>query len=156
MKQHITHMVRHRAKKYGAREVFRFRDKNMQYQSVSWDELILKIDHVALALDNLGFGLGANIGIFSNNRPQWLMADLAIMTVRGVSVPFFGNASLQQVKYIVDETEMKLMFVGNEEQLEKAIWFVENTESLETIVLLDPDLKSTTENCYSWNSFTSK
>ncbi len=156
MKQHITHMVRERAKKYGAREVFRFRDKNMQYQPVSWENLIKEINRVALALDELGFGLVSNIGIFGNNSPQWLMADLAIMSVRGVTVPFFGNTSLQQVRYIVDETEMKLMFVGNEEQLEKAIWLTENTQTLETIVLLDPELNSPAKNCYHWNDFISK
>jgi len=154
MKQHITHMVRDRAQKYGAREVFRYRDKNLNYHSISWNKLVQEINRVTLALDERGFGLDANIGIFSNNRPQWLMADLAIMAVRGVSVPFFGNASLQQVQYIVDETKMKLMFVGNKEQMEKAIWLCQNTESLETIVLLDPELISDAENCHSWDEFS--
>ncbi len=153
MKSHLTHMVRARAQKYATREVFRYRDKSMQYQAISWETLVQEMDRVALALDELGFGFEDNIGIFSNNRPEWLMADLAIMSVRGVSVPFFGNASLQQVKYIVDETKMKLMFVGNEEQLEKAIWLTEKTTSLETIVLLNPDLDCNNEKCYSWKDF---
>ncbi len=149
-------MVRARAQKYKTREVFRYRDKSMQYHPISWDDMVQEIDRVAMALDELGHGLGSNIGIFSNNRPQWLMADLAIMQVRGASIPLFDNASLQQVKYIVDETEMKLMFVGNEEQLEKAIWLTNNTESLETIVLLDPDLDCDIEKCYRWENFVAK
>jgi long-chain acyl-CoA synthetase len=149
-------MVTTRARKYKAREVFRYRDQNMQYQSVSWDELSREIKRVALALDEHGYGLGANIGIFSNNRPEWMIADLAIMTVRGVSVPFFGNASLEQVRYIVDETKMKLMFVGNAEQLEKAIWLTQNTATLETIVLLDPKLNCQSKNCFRWEDFSAK
>jgi long-chain acyl-CoA synthetase len=49
---------------------------------------------------------------------------------------------------------MKLMFVGNAEQLEKAIWLCEQTETLKTIVLLDPLLDSGLKNCIMWNDFS--
>jgi long-chain acyl-CoA synthetase len=95
-----------------------------------------------------------NVGIFSDNKPEWIFADLGIMGVRGVAVPFYSTSSKQQLKYIVDETGMKLIFVGNQEQYEKAVWLLENTETLRHIVVFDPDFKPVTENCLSWEKFT--
>jgi len=137
MKAHIALTVRDRVAKYGDREVLRYRENDTGiYKPISWKNFSAEIDRITLALNDLGYGIDSRIGIFSNNRPQWLVADIAIMTVRGVTVPFFGNASLQQVKYIVDETEMKLMFVGNNEQLEKAFWLMDNCDSLKHLVLM--------------------
>jgi long-chain acyl-CoA synthetase len=93
------------------------------------------------------------IGIFSNNRPEWSIADYGILGIRGVTVPFFGTATKEQVKYIVDETAMKLIFTGNKEQFEKAYWLFENTKSLETIVYFGPDKLTEDDRCIRWEDF---
>jgi len=150
-------MIRDRAVKYCDREVFRYRDNNTgHYKSISWKVFVDEVARIAVALDDLGYGYDSKIGIFSNNRPEWLIADLAIMTVRGATVPFFGNASLQQVIYIVDETEMKLMFVGNVEQLEKAFWLMDHCDSLEQVILMNPDHSSDDQRCTGWNDLKTK
>ncbi len=156
MKQHIAHMVKDRAEKYGKREVYRYKDKSdNQYKSLHWDELISSIDQVSKALINMGFGYKSNIGIFGNNRIEWSITDYGILAIRGVVIPFFGTATKEQVKYIVDDTKMELMFVGDEEQLEKAIWVLDNSESLKTIVSFNTEIKADNENCLNWEDFKS-
>jgi long-chain acyl-CoA synthetase len=93
------------------------------------------------------------IGIFSNNRPEWSITDYGILAIRGVTVPFFGTATKEQVKYIVDETAMKLIFAGNKEQFEKAYWLFDNTASLETIVYFGSEKFSEDERCIAWADF---
>ena len=142
MKQHIVHMLRERAAKYGTREVYRYRKNGeKQFSSISWNELISETETVSAALLSMGFGTGSNIGIFSNNKPEWSITDYGILGIRGVVVPFFGTATKEQVKYIVDETKMELMFVGNQEQLEKADWVLNHSQSLKKIVVYDPSVK---------------
>jgi long-chain acyl-CoA synthetase len=154
MKEHIAHMVRDRAARWGSREVFRFRDKkNDVFKSYTWNEFTRDADKVSRALISLGFGHGSHIGIFSDNRLEWTVSDIGILGIRGVVVPFFGTASRSQVKYIVDETEMQLMFVGNSEQLEKAIWLLDHSESLKKIITYEDIAGIRDERCITWENF---
>ncbi|OQX80056.1 MAG: hypothetical protein B6D61_02570 [Bacteroidetes bacterium 4484_249] len=154
MKQHIIHILKDRVKKYGDREVFRFRRRNeKEYSSLSWNELNKDVDSVSKALIHLGFGYNSKIGIFGDNSPKWSIADYGIMGIRGVVVPFFGTATKEQVKYIVDETEMELMFVGNEEQMEKAKWVSDQTKSLSHIVVFDDDIQLPDKRFKTWAAF---
>lgn len=154
MKQHIVHLLRDRAKKYGSREVYRFRTET-GYKSISWNELVPATEKISKALLRLGFGYNSNIGIFSNNRPEWSITDYAILGIRGVVVPFFGTATKEQVKYIVDETAMELMFAGNKEQLEKALWVLDHSASLKTVIVYDLAVQVSEPRCVQWNDFIS-
>jgi long-chain acyl-CoA synthetase len=154
MKEHIAHMVRERAARYGSREVFRYLDKkNRSYKSYSWNEFTRDADKVSRALISLGFGHESLIGIFSHNRMEWSITDIGILGIRGVVVPFFGTASKSQVKYIVDETGMQLMFVGNDEQLEKATWLLDHSTTLQKIVIFQEGTNITDDRCITWENF---
>jgi len=155
MEKHLVHMMRNRAARYGSREVFRYREPGRKnYNSYNWQELVSITGLVSKALLSLGFGPGSNIGIFSDNKPQWTIADLGILGVRGVVVPFFATASRKQLKYITDETRMELLFVGNKEQLEKAMWLFGNSESLKIVVCFNDDLPVDEDiRCINWEDF---
>ena len=148
-------MVRNRASRYGNREVFRFREPGAKvYSSYNWLELVEISDNVSKSLLALGFGPKSNIGIFSDNKPQWTLTDLGILALRGVVVPFFGTASRQQIKYIADETKMELLFVGNNEQMEKALWLSDNSTTLRKIICFNPVLSESKDpRCLNWNDF---
>jgi len=155
MKQHIAHMVRERAVRFGPREVFRYRDKKQDnnFRSYSWNEFSRDADKVSRALIAMGYGFESPVGIFSDNRLEWTLTDIGTLAIRAVVVPFFGTASRSQVQYIVDETQMRVMFVGNPEQLEKAQWLLDHSPSLRQIVCF-PDVPcENDERCISWDKF---
>jgi long-chain acyl-CoA synthetase len=154
MQENIVNMILERASRYGSREVFR--SKNIEskiYESISWDSFVSDSQKVSRALITLGFGSADNIGIFSSNRPEWVISDIGIMGIRSVVVPFYDTASKQQLKYIIDETRMKLIFVGNKEQYVKAQWLLKNTETLKKVVVFDPDIVSNNDSCIDWHMF---
>ncbi len=141
-------MIRDRAGKYQDKEVLRYREKKSNaIQSKNWNELLEEFTQLSKVLLSESYGFGDNIGIFSANSPEWTISDLAILDIRAVVVPFFSTASREQCKYIVDETEMKLMFVGDQEQLDIAVWLLENTVSLQSIVVFNNALSLTDERC---------
>jgi long-chain acyl-CoA synthetase len=83
-------MLRERAAKYGTREVYRYRKNGEKlFSSISWNELISETETVSAVLLSMGFGTASNIGIFSNNRPEWSITDYGILGIRGVVVTFF-------------------------------------------------------------------
>ncbi len=156
MKQHISHMVRNRAERYGEREVFRFRKRNSKfYSSLNWKQLLADTDLVSKALISLGFGHEAMIGIFSENRAEWTIADLGILAIRGVVVPFYATSSATQAKYIIDETGMKILFVGNKEQVTKALWLADNCTTLEKVVVFEEGECLQDSRFISWQDFKS-
>lgn len=147
-------MVMERVSQYGSREVFRFKvGESDIYRSISWDDFAEDTKKVSRALISMGFEPADNIGIFSDNRPEWVISDLGILGARGVVVPFYATSSKQQLKYIADETNMKLIFVGNREQYDKAVWLLENSDSVRKIVAFNPDLAANDESCIDWRVF---
>jgi len=156
MKQHISHMLRNRAELYGEREVFRFRKRNSKsYSSFNWKQLLADTDLVSKALISLGFGQDSMVGIFSENRVEWTIADLGILAIRGVVVPFYATSSASQAKYIIDETGMKILFVGNKEQVTKALWLADNCETLEKVVVFEDGQCPEDNRFISWQDFKS-
>jgi long-chain acyl-CoA synthetase len=120
MKDNIVKMIMERASRYNTREVFRFRKAGSNiYDSINWDSFVSESQKISKALISLGLNPSDNIGIFSDNRPEWVISDLGIISIKSVVVPLYATSSKQQLKYIIDETQMKLIFVGNREQFEK-------------------------------------
>jgi len=154
LKQHIVHRLKEQVKELGSRDIYRFKNKKDQaYSSISWTTFSENVDHLAKALLSLGFGKEDKIGIFANNSLQWATSDYGIMAVRGVVVPLFGTATKEQVQYIADETQMPLIFVGNQEQFDKAFWLFSQKTSLKYIVYFDEDIQTDDERCLSWEAF---
>lgn len=154
MKENLIDMILERASHYGSRDVFRYRDaKSKTYKSISWDNFISNSGKVSRALISSGVEPLENVGIFSDNCPEWTITDIGIVGIRSVVVPFYSTSSKQQLKYIVDETCMKLIFVGGLEQYEKALWLLDNTETLKKIVVFDPDIVPDNDSCIGWQTF---
>ena len=111
-------MVLDRVQNYKDRAVLnRFSEDSGKIEGIGANELIETTKQVSRALVSLGFGLESKVGIFGNNSPEWTMADIGILNIRAVVVPFYATSSKEQLKYIVDETEMVLVFVDDEGQL---------------------------------------
>jgi long-chain acyl-CoA synthetase len=137
MENHLIQMFNNRVHKHGTREVFRFRDKDGTFKSLSWVQLKDSVENLLSSLNALGCQKGEMVGIFSPNKPEWLKADLAVLANGSVVVPFYATASREQLKYIVDETEMRIMFVGSKDQLIVAQSLFDDSPSLQWLVLFD-------------------
>ena len=103
----------------------------------TYKELQKEVRAVALALLELGVTRGDNIGIISDNRPEWLASDLAILALGGSDVPRGRDAMPYEVEHILSVTEAKLTFAENDEQKEKILGISSNLPSLRTIVVFD-------------------
>lgn len=117
---HLARILRNRTAKYGDREALRYKENN-EYKSISWNVFSHRVDAVAKYLLAEGFNQYDNIGIISQNCPEWTISDFAILSIRAVSVPVYVTASMSQLEYIATETEMKAIFVGDEQQLQNIL-----------------------------------
>lgn len=153
----IPAMIRDRAAKYQSKDIIRYRDRiSKEVKAISWNQFTDDFTQLSKVLLSESYGKDDNIGIYSPNCPEWSVTDIAILNVRAVVIPFFSTASKDQCKYIVDETEMKLIFVGEKEQLDTAIWLLENTESLQQIVVFNDSLKLNSDRCIYFKDYLNK
>jgi len=152
----IPEVIRDRARKYQDRTVFRYLDKNHEgIQSKTWNQFVDEFTQLSKVLGSESYGYGDNIGIFSPNSPKWTIVDLAILNIRAVVVPFFATASKEQCKYIVDETNMRLMFVGDQDQLDKAVWLLDHTKTLEQVIVFNNQLSLPDKRCKIYDEYIS-
>ena len=77
---------------------------------------ILKLSHY---LGSLGVGSGAHVAILSSTRPEWIEADLAILSLGGISVSIYQTLPYEDVGFILFDSESEIVFVENEEQVQK-------------------------------------
>jgi long-chain acyl-CoA synthetase len=154
MEKNIVSMVQDRANAFGDRTVLKFKDNDKnEYVSLTWQYFWNKCQEVGRSIHSLGYTNGTKIGILSDNRPQWTMADVGTLAARGVVVPIFGGSSKENIKFIVDKTQMPLIFAGNQEQLEKAMWCLNNTECLQKVVYFSKETPCYDPRCVGWEDF---
>jgi long-chain acyl-CoA synthetase len=110
---HLARELNGRILKYGDRTAMRYRHDG-HWRELSWTDLGRQIRMAAQGLLALGVREGERVGIFSSNRPEWTIADCAILSLRAVSVPFYATSTAKQVQYIVDEAEVGVIFVGGQ------------------------------------------
>ena len=85
----------------------------------------------------MGVKVQENIGVFSQNCPQYLFCDYGAWGVRAVTIPFYATSSEQQIQYIVNDAKIRFLFVGEQEQYDKAKRVMSLCPTLERIVVFD-------------------
>lgn len=140
--KHFSLLVRSQAEKYGDREVFRHKDfENDKWISTSWTQFSEQVELIALAFLTMGVREQENIATYTQNRPEGLIIDFAAYENRAVVVPLYATSSQSQIEYIINEAEVRFLFVGGQFQYDNAYAARKNCTSLEKLIILDPSVK---------------
>ena len=135
---HLSVLVHDQAKKYGDREAMIYQDFGSdQWKSYSWNDFSRNVGIVSNAMLNFGVKLQENIGVFSQNCPQYLFCDYGAWGIRAVTVPFYATSSEQQIQFIINDAKIRFLFVGEKEQYEKAHRVLALCPTLERIIVFD-------------------
>ena len=108
------------------------------WRAIDWGEYGRTVEEVAAGLLTLGIGAGDRVGLLSGNRPEWHIADLAILSVGAVTVPVYPTSSSPQVAYVLADSGARVCFVDGPEQLAKVLLHRSEVPGLERIVGLLP------------------
>ena len=135
---HFSVLIHMQADKYENREALRYRDyETNQWVSVTWRSMSDAVHKAANALVTLGVKEEENIGIFSQNKPECLYADFGGHANRTVSIPLYATSSAAQAQYIIDDAQIRFLFVGEQYQYEVAFSILGLCPSLEKLILFD-------------------
>lgn len=119
---------------------------SLQLEGVSWNQFSLRVKQVSNALLNLGLKPQDRIAVFSQNCVQYLYTDFGAYGVRVVSIPFYATSSEQQIQFMVQDGGVRIIFVGEQEQYDKAHRIFALCPTLERIVVFDPSVRISTHD----------
>ncbi|EPH16643.1 AMP-dependent synthetase/ligase [Hoylesella oralis] len=146
-KCHLSVLIHEQAKKYGMRDAITFRNfGSLKWKTVSWNQFSLRVKQVSNAMLNLGVKPQENIAVFSQNCIQYLYTDFGAYGIRAASVPFYATSSEQQIQYVLNDANVRFLFVGEQEQYDKAHRIFALCPSLERIIIFDSSVRISTHD----------
>jgi long-chain acyl-CoA synthetase len=116
------------------------------WRHFSGAETIEKIKHIALGLSSLGVKAGDKIAVISENRPEWSLTDLAILSLRAVNVPIYTTQAVEQIRYILEDSGAKMLCISGKKLWKHAENAIQSVERLEKLIFFDDEAKPDGDN----------
>lgn len=135
---HLSVLIHRQAEKYGDKVALKYRDyETSQWIPITWNKFSRTVRQAANALVALGAEEQRNIGIFSQNKPECLFTDFAAFTNRLVTIPLYATSSSVQAQYIINDAQIRFLFVGEQFQYDAAFSAFGFCHSLEKLIIFD-------------------
>ncbi|MDE3742793.1 AMP-dependent synthetase/ligase [Maribacter polysaccharolyticus] len=149
--KHLVEGIKENARRFKSKNAIYYKNDELGiWEGISWPDFDDRIEKLSKALLAFGISEQQNIAIFSENMPNWIIADMAIMGIRAVTIPIYATNSKKEAEYIINDAEVSLLFVGDQSEYDKAFDLLETSGHLRLIVALTHtiQLKSTQKSVY--------
>ena len=125
-----------------------------KYTSLSWKQVREQVDSIAKGVKNLGILKGDRVVILSENRPEWQIADLAIMSIGAISVPAYTTSTTSDYGHIINHSEARCIIISSHSLALKALPAVVKSSKCKNVIKIDNDKNNYNEpvNIISWNT----
>ncbi len=152
--RHLADVLQNQAQRLGRRTALRFKRHGL-YQDLGWVEYAEQARACAAALVEAGIAPGDRVGLLSENRIEWLIADLGLLTAGAVNVPPHAPLTAKQIHYQLQDAGVKWLFVSTRDQRAKIRQIQDQLPALKGIVTFEREAMSATAGCpeYSWAGF---
>ncbi len=108
-----------------------------EWVSISADRFVDRVCDVALGLAELGIKPGDRVALLSENRPEWSIADLAILSLGAINVPIYTTQAVDQIRFILSDSGTRVIFISNNKLFKHAEKALEGLDFVEQIVFFD-------------------
>ncbi|HEV2915777.1 MAG TPA: long-chain fatty acid--CoA ligase [Pyrinomonadaceae bacterium] len=127
-----------------------------EWINIPAETFIERVRAVAVGLASLGVKAGDRIGLLSENRPEWSITDLAILSLGAVNVPIYTTQAVEQVRYILEDSGARLLFVSGRKVFKHARAGIESVEQLERIIFFDAEAAEGTERAMTLDALENR
>ena len=112
---------------------------NNIFESLTWEDVELSVKSVARSLIGLGILKGDRVVILSENRPEWQIADLAIMSIGAITVPVYTTSTTADYSHVINHSGARCMIISSHELCVKALPALESSSNCKNIIKIDDD-----------------
>ena len=130
--------------------------KDNDWIGLNGKDILITVEDISFGLRSLAINPNSNIAIISNNSPKWAMCDYGIICSTMSTVTIYPTLISKQVEFILQNSNSNLIFVENQEQLNKVMSVKENCKDLKYIVVLDDSCDNETDSVMNFASFLDK
>jgi long-chain acyl-CoA synthetase len=109
---------------------------NSSWQTLSYADFALKAQKLSQALLNFDLHSQDKVAIFAANSEQWLITDIAIMQIRAITVPIYATNTPEQAAFIINDSNSKVVFVGELEQYQAVMSVIDQCPAIERVILM--------------------
>lgn len=135
---HFSKLIHEQANKYQDAVAMKYRDYELgKWLPITWREFSDKVLQMSKSLLSMGVKVQENIATFSQNKPECLFVDFGAYGVRAVTIPFYATSSGAQVVYMMNDAEIRLLFVGEQLQYDVICEVADQCPTLEQVVIFD-------------------
>ncbi|MCP4134713.1 MAG: long-chain fatty acid--CoA ligase [bacterium] len=124
--------------------------KDEQWIDLSWNEVKKKVDALAYFLVESGVEPGDKIAIYSENRPEWAISDLAVLSAGGADVTIYPTNSGPESAYIINDSDARFCFCSGKFQVDRLLEVRKEMKGLEKIIVFD-DINYTEKDVYTFS-----
>ncbi len=130
-------IFQNRVQKFGDKALVKYKNKQEIWEEISWNKMNEMVRDLAYFLINRGIQPGDKVALFSPNRYEWWIADLAIISIGAVNVPIYSTNSSEECRYVIDNSDSKMCFVGTKEHMDKILQAKGKLPNLGDVILFD-------------------
>src|SRR2546423_765024 len=107
--------------------------------NISAETFVDRVQNVALGLVELGIKPGDRIALLSENRPEWSIADLAILSLGAINVPIYTTQAVDQIRYILTDSGTRAIFVSNKKLYKHAQEALKDLDFIERVIFFEAE-----------------
>jgi long-chain acyl-CoA synthetase len=138
----IPQLLQHIKKEYADTPAQYIKDRTGSFTPRNFARLYQEVLAMAAGLREIGVGRNDNVGLISENRAEWMVCDLAILSLGAADVPRGNDTMPQELQYILSFSECRTVIVEHAVQLEKTAGVLADLPLVHTIIVLDPDYEA--------------
>ena len=130
-------LLLHNAERLGDRAALREKDLGI-WRETSWRRYGERVRDFSLGLLALGLERGGKVAIVGDNRPEWVIAELAAQSVGAASVGIYQDSTLTEVAYVIDHCDARFVVAEDQEQVDKILSMIDQLPKVTHVVYADP------------------
>ena len=145
----VTSIFKDTVARHGAQPAARFK-RGGEWVEMTWSEISDFAHAVAGGLVNIGLEANARVGLFSNTRVEWIIADLGVLLAGCTTVPIYQSSTADDVQYIINDAEVKCVFAEDGDQIKKLLSIKELLGGVSKVVCFEPLSDEVAEQAGDW------
>lgn len=151
----IAEFLNTNAEKFPLKSAIGFKKKE-KWTEISWTSFRRLVFKTANALREAGISEHDKVAIYSDNSAEWIVFDLAILSLGAITVPVYSTNNEEQAEYILNESECKMILVGNQEQYDAAFSILNKHHILQKVIVAKKSIWIKKENSQYLEDFIKK
>jgi long-chain acyl-CoA synthetase len=136
---------------------FLWAKRDGRYQPVSWAAAARDVRRLALGLRSLGIRRGERVGLVAENRPEWIIADLAIMSAGAITVPAYVTHTIEDHRHVFANSGARAVIVSTPALSGRVLAAANQVDPLHTVIAIEPAAgQASTVDLFSWDEMLAR